>query len=373
MILGPEELAGHAGKVAMVDGGFDPLHAGHLAYFQEAAKLGLPLLCNVRGDDYITGDKSRPSLLPEIQRASLIDALKPISYVHLCKTSTADVLRKLKPAMYVKGSDWKSRGLPPEQVKICAENGVKIVYLDTVIDSSTSIVKNFLKGAERMGGDHVTIAKFEEFLFSQKEVSPDSYDHQYFQGDWRAGQNSYSIEKRREIEAKNPQNIKDVFNPKSVLDVGCGPGALMLFMHELGLSVWGVDISEDAKKAAHPDVRDRIAIAPVTEFHDFGRAFDLVVCREVLEHLTVLQVQQAVRVLARYTSKFLYITTRFHPEPKGLLDVTNDFANDPTHITAMNKDFLRVMFLLEGLRSRPDLEAKMDWKNFGRVLVFEKK
>ena len=31
-----------------------------------------------------------------------------------------------------------------------------------------------------------------------------------------------------------------------------------------------------------------------------------------------------------------------------------------------------VMFVLEGCRSRPDLEARMDWGNKGRVLVLEK-
>lgn len=223
-----------------------------------------------------------------------------------------------------------------------------------------------------MASGDVSVKEFEQFLFSQKEVKADAYDHQYFQGEWRTGDNVYSIEKRREIEAKNPFNIRDVFRPKTVLDVGCGPGALMLFMHELGMDVWGIDISEDARAVAPKEVKDRIIIAPVTEYRDLGRTFDLVVCREVLEHLTVLQVRQAVRALARYTSKFLYVTTRFHPAPKGLLDVTDDFKNDPTHITAMNKDFLRVLFLLEGLRSRPDLEAKMDWKNFGRVLVLER-
>ena len=30
------------------------------------------------------------------------------------------------------------------------------------------------------------------------------------------------------------------------------------------------------------------------------------------------------------------------------------------------------MFVLEGCRSRPDLEARMDWGNKGRVLVLEK-
>jgi hypothetical protein len=33
---------------------------------------------------------------------------------------------------------------------------------------------------------------------------------------------------------------------------------------------------------------------------------------------------------------------------------------------------LRLMFVLEGCRSRPDLEARMDWGNKGRVLVLEK-
>jgi hypothetical protein len=38
----------------------------------------------------------------------------------------------------------------------------------------------------------------------------------------------------------------------------------------------------------------------------------------------------------------------------------------------LNKDMLRLMFLLEGCRSRPDLEARMDWGGKGRVLVLEK-
>ena len=48
------------------------------------------------------------------------------------------------------------------------------------------------------------------------------------------------------------------------------------------------------------------------------------------------------------------------------------FEVDPSHITLLNKDMLRLMFVLEGCRSRPDLEARMDWGNKGRVLVLEK-
>jgi len=34
MIVPTEQLGAHRGRVAMVDGGFDPLHGGHVAYFR---------------------------------------------------------------------------------------------------------------------------------------------------------------------------------------------------------------------------------------------------------------------------------------------------------------------------------------------------
>jgi hypothetical protein len=76
--------------------------------------------------------------------------------------------------------------------------------------------------------------------------------------------------------------------------------------------------------------------------------------------------------MVRMTSKFIYVTTRFHPDPASLLDFTTQFDVDPSHITLLNKDMLRLMFVLEGCRSRPDLEDRMDWGRKGRVLVLEK-
>jgi hypothetical protein len=54
---------------------------------------------------------------------------------------------ELRPKYYVKGKDWDGR-LPPEQVRICAEHGIGVVYLDTVLDSSSRILDQFLSSKQ---------------------------------------------------------------------------------------------------------------------------------------------------------------------------------------------------------------------------------
>jgi cyclopropane fatty-acyl-phospholipid synthase-like methyltransferase len=216
------------------------------------------------------------------------------------------------------------------------------------------------------------VEAFEAFVLDQQPVSAAHYDDHYFTAEWREGSNRYELETRRAIEAKNPALIKEVFDPRRVLDLGCGPGFLMHFLHELGVEVDGVDFSPSSKALALDDVRDRIRIGSVTAPPVEPGAYDLVVCREVLEHLTVLQVRQTVAQICSASSRYAYVTTRFHLSPAGLLDVTTQFDVDPTHVTLMTKPFLRCLFVLEGFRARPDLEARMDWANKDRVLVYER-
>jgi SAM-dependent methyltransferase len=217
------------------------------------------------------------------------------------------------------------------------------------------------------------VTEFERRVLEQKAVASEHYDADYFTGDWREGDNNYSLDTRRRIEAKNPALIKEVFQPKRALDLGCGPGALMHLLWELGVDVDGIDFAASSLRLATPEVRDRIVIGYVGDPSlKPANAYDLVICRETMEHLTVLQVRQTVANIARMTSRFAYVTTRFHPSPASLLDFTTQFDVDPSHITLLNKDLLRALFVLEGCRSRPDLEARMDWGGKGRVIVVEK-
>ena len=144
MMLSFDQLPAYRGAVAMVDGAFDPLHRGHIEYFRAAAeRLDVPLLCNVASDAYVR--TKHPPLLPEEQRAAIVDAIRYISFTHINRFDTETILRHLRPRYYVKGKDWEGR-LPAEQVRICAEHGIAVVYLDTVLDSSSRILETFLSG-----------------------------------------------------------------------------------------------------------------------------------------------------------------------------------------------------------------------------------
>jgi glycerol-3-phosphate cytidylyltransferase-like family protein/2-polyprenyl-3-methyl-5-hydroxy-6-metoxy-1,4-benzoquinol methylase len=371
MIVSTSDLHRLRGKVAMVDGGFDPLHAGHVEYFAEAARLGLPVLCNLSSDEWVS--RKHPVLLPQEQRARVIDALRDIAYTHASSGTTADVLRELRPRYYVKGSDWRDR-LPEEEVAVCEEFGTEIVYLDTVRDSSTAIINRYVTAKPRneMHGFESEVQAFEDAVFAQQPVAAAHYDDEYFVSDWREGGNKYDIETRREIEGRNPALIKEVFEPQRVLDMGCGPGVLMYLLAELGVEADGIDFSPEIKALAPPEVRERIIVGEVTAPHVPDDTYDLVICREVMEHLTVVQVRQTVATICRASSRFVYLTTRFHPEPASLLSFTTQFDVDPSHITLLNKEFLRCLFVLEGFKRRPDLEERMDWGDKRRVLVYEK-
>lgn len=177
----------------------------------------------------------------------------------------------------------------------------------------------------------------------------------------------YDIKARREAEGPQPQLIVDTFTPEHVLDYGCGYGLLVAFLAELGVNVHGYEPNLDLAKVP-PYVRHLVT----TQKPQPGMA-DLVICREVLEHVPLRQIRGVVSHLCALSSQFVYVTTRFNEQPQAhLLEVQTADALDPTHITMLTKEFLRLLFVLEGFVARPDLEAKLDWKRVGRALVYER-
>jgi cytidyltransferase-like protein len=147
MILLTEELSFYANKLALVDGSFDPIHDGHVKYFQAASQLGVPVLCNVAPDSW-TSSKHKV-LLNQEQRGVVLDSIKYLDFVHLSSIPTAEVIQLLKPRFYLKGNDWLTRGGVPEvEESLCRNLGIEILYLETVTNSSSKLLQNWTVALE---------------------------------------------------------------------------------------------------------------------------------------------------------------------------------------------------------------------------------
>jgi len=67
-------------KIILVTGGFDPLHSGHIKYFQSAKKLGDKLIVGVNSDAWLTRKKGKP-FMPVWERVAVVSELKCVDQV----------------------------------------------------------------------------------------------------------------------------------------------------------------------------------------------------------------------------------------------------------------------------------------------------
>jgi cytidyltransferase-like protein len=66
--------------IVLVTGGFDPLHSGHIAYFNAAKDLGDYLVVGVNSDDWLERKKGR-AFMPWKERAAIVEALGCVDQV----------------------------------------------------------------------------------------------------------------------------------------------------------------------------------------------------------------------------------------------------------------------------------------------------
>ncbi len=86
----------------------------------------------------------------------------------------------------------------------------------------------------------------------------------------------------------------------SVLEIGCGNGANLQALEELGLEVWGVDLSVEALEASVPLRRaSREAPVTATDLPFFDGEFDAVCDVQCFQHLAQEELPYAYKEAAR--------------------------------------------------------------------------
>lgn len=103
-------------RIVQCHGVFDLLHPGHLRHFEAARAEGDLLIVTVTPDRFVNKGPGRPAF-SEGLRAESVAALEMVAYVALTGApSAADAIRRLRPAVYAKGSDYLGADDPTGQL-----------------------------------------------------------------------------------------------------------------------------------------------------------------------------------------------------------------------------------------------------------------
>jgi rfaE bifunctional protein kinase chain/domain/rfaE bifunctional protein nucleotidyltransferase chain/domain len=152
-LLGHDELAAvvaahrQAGRrIVFTNGCFDVLHRGHIAYLNQAKRLGDVLVVAVNDDDSVRRLKGpgRP-VNSASDRAAVLAALSCVDHVTtFAADTTSGLITRLRPDVYAKGGDYTPEMLP-ETPAVRAYGG-EVRILDYLPDRSTTAVLQRIRG-----------------------------------------------------------------------------------------------------------------------------------------------------------------------------------------------------------------------------------
>ena len=127
-------------RVVFTNGCFDILHAGHVRYLAAARSLGDVLILGLNSDASVRRLKGemRP-VNTEADRAEVVGALKSVDAVVIFGEDTAEeLIAKVRPAVYAKGSDYTRETLP--EACIVERYGGEVAFIPLVAGKSTTSI-----------------------------------------------------------------------------------------------------------------------------------------------------------------------------------------------------------------------------------------
>jgi ubiquinone/menaquinone biosynthesis C-methylase UbiE len=106
------------------------------------------------------------------------------------------------------------------------------------------------------------------------------------------------------------------FTHKKVIDCGCGRGAYVLAMLDLGLDAWGIEVNRDKVtefKQKHPTAsRERVSLGSIQAMHFANGSFDIALLNEVIEHVPddTTALSEINRVLRQHGTLIIFAPNR---------------------------------------------------------------
>lgn len=170
---------------AIVSGGFDPVHVGHLRMFQDASKLANKVIILLNNDDWLIKKKGKP-FMNQKQRKEILKEFKSITDVIIQKSSEKSsslaieefaLKNKNKKICYCNGGD-RSDIKNILEASICKEFNIDLEFGvggESKIESSSQLSKNYLGNVEiRPWGNYHIIAKNSGYQIKEIKVNQHS-------------------------------------------------------------------------------------------------------------------------------------------------------------------------------------------------------
>ena len=172
--------------IVLVTGGFDPLHSGHIAYFEEARQLGDTLIVGLNSDAWLRRKKGK-AFMPVEERGAIVDALgcvdKVIGFDEAYDADDSaclfikDMLEYNPKAkiIFANGGDRKTGNIPEESVTDSRLMFQHSVGGDNKKNSSSWILKDWeAPKVERAWGHYRNLYKGAGFMVKELVINPHS-------------------------------------------------------------------------------------------------------------------------------------------------------------------------------------------------------
>jgi rfaE bifunctional protein nucleotidyltransferase chain/domain len=139
-------------RVVFTNGCFDLLHPGHVAYLETARSLGDSLVVGLNSDESVRRlgkGRDRP-VVAEGDRAAVLGALRAVDAVVIFDERTpVRLMREVRPAVYVKGGDYRIEDLP--EAEVAGEIGAEVRIIPFKPGYSTTALIQKIKGSKPPG------------------------------------------------------------------------------------------------------------------------------------------------------------------------------------------------------------------------------
>ena len=299
-----------------IPGVFDVFHVGHLNYLMAAAAAGDTLIVGVQDDREVEKHKAVELVHSLAERIAIIEQFQfvdeVISYIHV---DQGPLLEALNIHVFACGEEYGHDDRFPGQkatLAYCAENNIRVFRIPRTEHVSSTKVRNQLK----------------EFWASRAKREQDLPSGVTVLGSFGENQEKVSEETVKEVELV--YSAVDSPGSKSILDVACGDGRLLVHLAEtfqkcVGIDYVGTLLELAKKRLSAKGLEAELFEHDVTTFA-YPETFDVVLLSGILPCLDDSQCNGMLEQLEKWAGPDAHLLVRTSIGIEKRINVVNQYS-----------------------------------------------